>query len=174
MTIHLENVSSAYGAPMGRRDSPYLETCVPRFVRLQRVRLDGQGYDSGGAYWGLCRRGESLFVAQDDDGNRQFIRAYSRAQAALKLGVGAFALKQRRSGDNFAAYGLAILDGRAPIPEGKTRENVVEWMQESGAAMGQETARVRFTSGNYSPRYPLRMAHALASERADGSKVCAN
>lgn len=170
-TIRLENVSSRYGAPMGRRDSPSLETCVPRFVRLQRVRLDAGGYDSGGAYWGLRRPGESLFVAEDGDGNRQFVDACSRAQAALKLGIGAFALKQRQPGDRFAEYGLAILDGRAPMPEGETRESVIQWIQESGAAMGQETARVIYPSGHRSPRYPLHMARALAAELGEGHGV---
>lgn len=170
-TIRLETVSSRYGAPMGRRDSPSLETCVPRFVRLQRVRLDAGGYDSGGAYWGLRRPGKSLFVAEDGDGNRKFVDAWSRAQAALKLGIGAFALKQRQPGDRFAEYGQDILDGRAPMPEGETRESVIQWMQESGAAMGQETARVIYPSGHRSPRYPLHMAHALAAELGDGWRV---
>lgn len=169
--ITLESVSSRYGAPMGRRDSASLETCIPRFVRLQRVRLDADGYDSGGAYWGHRAPGESLFVAEDGDGNRKFVDASSRAQAALKLGIGAFALKQRQPGDRFAEYGQDILDGRAPMPEGETRESVIQWMIESGAAMGQETARVIYPSGHRSPCYPVRMAHALAEELGEGFGV---
>lgn len=171
-TITLENVSSRYGAPMGRPDSASLETCVPRFVRLQRVRLDAGGYDSGGAYWGIRRRGESLFVAEDGDGNRQFVSAYGRAQAALKLGIGALALKSADLGE-FQQYGLATLDGRAPMPDGGTRESVIQWMQESGAAMGQETARVIGPNGYRSRRYPVHMARCLASERGEGFEVLA-
>lgn len=60
----LPDVSSRYGAPMGRRDSSsYTDshgrrveiTCTadsPPFY-LVRVPLDSGGYDSGGAYWGL-------------------------------------------------------------------------------------------------------------------------
>lgn len=169
--IQLDNVSSRYGSPMGRRDSTGLESCVPRFVRLQRIRLDAGGYDSGGAYWGLRRPGESLFVAEDGDGNRQFVSAGSRAQAALILGIGAFALKQRRPDDRFTEYGLAILDGRAPMPKGETRESVIQWMIESGAMMGQETARVLYPSGHRSPRYPLHMARALAAELGEDFTV---
>lgn len=169
-TIKLEPVGNRYGAPMGRRNDPSLEACVPRSVSLARVRLDSQGYDSGGAYWGLRRPGESLFVAQDGDGNRQFISAYSRAQAALRLGVGGLALKVADLAA-FQYYGLAILDGRAPMPDGETRESVCLWMQESGAAMGQETARVIGPGGYRSRRYPVNMARALASERGDGFGV---
>lgn len=171
-TIKLENVSSTYGAPMGRRDSASLETAVPRFVRLQRVRLDSQGYDSGGAYWGLRRPGESLFVAVDDDGNRQFVNAYSRPQAALILGIGSLALKVADRAA-FKQYGLAILDGRAPMPKGETRESVIQWMQECGAAMGQETARVIGPNGYRSRRYPVHMAARYARELGEGYGVLA-
>lgn len=168
--INLESVSFRYGAPMGRRDDASIETSVPRFVRLQRVRLDSQGYDSGGAYWGIRRPGESLFVAEDGDGNRQFVSAYGRAQAALKLSIGALALKVADCLE-FQDYGLAILDGRAPMPEGETRESVIQWMQESGAAMGQETARVIGPNGYRSRRYPMHMARAMAAERGKGFEV---
>ena len=159
MTIKLENVSSRYGAPMGRHDDIHLETQIPRSVRLQRVRLDAGGYDSGGAYWGHYA---SLFVAEDADGNRQFVRAHSRAQAALTLGIGGLALVCMRPGDRFVDYGRAVLDGRAPMPKDCNRDAVILWMQESGAAMGQETARCRRPSGTLTIRYPLNMAHLLA------------
>ncbi len=168
--INLEAVSSRYGAPMGRCDDASIKTAVPRFVRLQQVRLDSQGYDSGGAYWGIRRPGESLFVAEDGDGNRQFISAYGRAQAALKLGIGALALKVADCLE-FQDYGLAILDGRAPMPEGETLESVIQWIQESGAAMGQETARVIGPNCYRSRRYPAHMARALAAERGEGFEV---
>ena len=167
--ITLEPVSSRYGAPMGRQDSPSIETMLPAFVRLARVRLDSQGYDSGGAYWG---NGAPLYVAQDDDGNRQFARGHSRAAVALALGIGALALKTAaRDMADFQMYGDAVLNGRAPMPAGMSREYVTQWMIESGAAMGQTTARVRYPSGKLSRRLPEAMAMALVNERADGSRL---
>jgi hypothetical protein len=128
MAHQFESVSSKYGAPMGRRADGYIETQDPRFVRLFRVRLDSGGYDDGGAYWGI---GEPLYCAIDDDGNRQFTRATHREKAALLLGIGNKALKigLYRAGLD---YGLALLDGRAPMPAGQTRESVSEWMRSSG------------------------------------------
>lgn len=65
-------VNSSRGAPMGRSGNGYIETTLPRTVRLFRVRLNSGGYDDGGAYWGI---GESLWCAIDIDESRQFIRA---------------------------------------------------------------------------------------------------
>lgn len=54
------DVSSRYGAPSGRPEFyPDDKTMALKF-HLQRVRLDGGGYDSGGAYWG---HGEPLYWA---------------------------------------------------------------------------------------------------------------
>jgi hypothetical protein len=75
--ITLSNVSSKYGAPMGRDSSE-----PSGKVRLQRVRLDSGGYDSGGAYWGI---GQALWCAEDVDGNRKFFRASDREAAKAKL-----------------------------------------------------------------------------------------
>lgn len=165
--MKLPTVSSRYGSPMGRANDGNIETCLPRFVRLFRVNLDIGGYDNGGAYWG---HGEPLWCALDDDGNWQFIRAASRARAALELGVGGFALKSVNLA-NFQHYGDAILSGRAPMPKGMSREYVVQWMIESGAAMGQVTARVVSPDGRRTRRYPEVMALALANERGVGWRV---
>lgn len=127
-------VSCRYGAPMGRRADGYIETNLPRFVRLYRVRLDSGGYDDGGAYWGI---GSPLWCAEDDDGNRQFTRASSRERAALILGIPNAALKRSLPGAG-VPFGLALLDGRAPLPEGFTRENVINWLERSGAKFGRE------------------------------------
>ncbi len=70
------NVSSAYGAPMGRRGSALSPTGK---VRLFRVRLNSGGYDAGGAYWGI---GGALWCAEDDQGDWAFTRASSRVTAA--------------------------------------------------------------------------------------------
>lgn len=71
-------VSSRYGAPMGRPTGPdYLEVSAGPFY-LRRIRINGGGYDSGGAYWGL---GPPLFYVEDQDGNSSFFRARSREDA---------------------------------------------------------------------------------------------
>jgi len=52
-------VSSAYGAPMGRRG----RRANPEYngvLRIRRVPLDSGGYDPGGAYWGT---GATLWCA---------------------------------------------------------------------------------------------------------------
>jgi hypothetical protein len=132
MSKQFPDVSSRYGAPMGRRADGYLETNIARFVRLFRVRLDSGGYDDGGAYWGT---GTPLFCAIDDDGNRQFVRAYHRTRAALMLGIPTGALKTGLA--DWHSYGLAVLDGRAPMPDGMTKDDVTQWLMRCGAAMGQ-------------------------------------
>lgn len=70
----LTNVSSRYGAPMGRRtiaDNP------EAVVRVFRVQLIDSCYDSGGAYWGC---GEPLYCAIGDD-FQDFTRAANRNDA---------------------------------------------------------------------------------------------
>lgn len=134
MAKQFNDVSARYGAPMGRREDGYLETDLPRFVRLFRVRLDSGGYDDGGAYWG---HGAPLWCAEDEDGNRKFIRASSRERAALMLGIPSRALKRALPGAG-VPYGLALLDGRAPMPEKVTRAEVINWLERSGAKFGRE------------------------------------
>jgi hypothetical protein len=73
------NVSSKYGAPMGRNTTG--EDLTGK-CRLERVRLDSGGYDKGGAYWGTP---SNLWYASDDAGNEHYLRAYDRAEAKLKL-----------------------------------------------------------------------------------------
>jgi hypothetical protein len=76
------NVSSRYGAPMGRYTGPnYLETSAGRLY-LRRIRLNSGGYDAGGAYWGI---GAPLWYAEDQDGNSQFFRAASREAAKAEI-----------------------------------------------------------------------------------------
>jgi len=76
------NVSSRYGAPMGRHTGPnYLETSEGK-LQLFRVPINSGGYDSGGAYWGL---GQPLYCVCDPDGNTQFFRAFDRASAKAKV-----------------------------------------------------------------------------------------
>lgn len=88
----LTNVSSKYGAPMGRKSDDLAglivtETDSP--FRLQRVRINSGGYDSGGAYWGL---GAPLYwwsveITESDsrDECSGFMRARDRAVAKKEI-----------------------------------------------------------------------------------------
>lgn len=77
--MQFPKVSCAYGSPVGRSQSPFLDG---HKVRVYRVRIDSGGYDDGGAYWGL---GSPLFCAEDGEGFRQFIRAGDRRSAQVML-----------------------------------------------------------------------------------------
>lgn len=80
MATKLPNVSSQYGAPMGRRSYPL---GLPNKLRLERVRLDSGGYDNGGAYWG---HGDPLYMASGADGEGpEYFRAKSRDDAKAIL-----------------------------------------------------------------------------------------
>lgn len=75
-------VYARYGAPMGRHTGPrHLEVSAGP-VHLRSVRINGGGYDAGGAYWGV---GQPLWYAQDQDGNSQFFRARDREAAKAQL-----------------------------------------------------------------------------------------
>lgn len=77
----LPNVSSRYGAPMGRRSDTYLATDGGK-LQLQRIPINRGGYDSGGAYWGI---GQPLWRAMDVDGNTSYFRASDRAAAKASI-----------------------------------------------------------------------------------------
>lgn len=73
-----------YGASMGRGSR--LPPDYAGLLRLARVRLDGGGYDRGGAYWGCRERGESLYVAWSTDGAAvAFLAAPDRAAARAAI-----------------------------------------------------------------------------------------
>jgi hypothetical protein len=78
MKSFIHPVSSQYGSPMGRYTGPdYLDTSAgPLYLR--QVNIDTQGYDNGGAYWGL---GIPLWETIDQDGNGKIFRATCRQQA---------------------------------------------------------------------------------------------
>ena len=70
----LSNVSSRYGAPMGRQtidNNPEAKVCV------FHVRMYDYCYDKGGAYWGM---GTPLYAAIGD-GFQTFTRAENRTDA---------------------------------------------------------------------------------------------
>ena len=82
MQSFITDVSSRYGAPMGRFTGPYFLDTDAGKVYLRRVYLDQCGYDKGGAYWGY---GEPLFEAMDQDGNGSILRARSRNMAKMHI-----------------------------------------------------------------------------------------
>ena len=73
-------VHSPYGAPMGRRGATDLDTSAP--LALHRVPINSQGYDRGGAYWGV---GAPLYEVIDQDGDGFFVRAKDRADAKARI-----------------------------------------------------------------------------------------
>lgn len=84
--IKLEDVSSKYGAPMGRRDNA-TEPDTEGPFQLQRMRWVDHDYDEGGAYWGQngCNH---MYVAQADgmeEVQRCFVRGQNRAEAKAEV-----------------------------------------------------------------------------------------
>jgi hypothetical protein len=86
------NVSSRYGAPMGRTsdhlDGLIIEATDTPFT-LRHIHINSGGYDSGGAYWGL---GQPLFwwsveITEGDsrDECSGFLRASNRDAAKAKI-----------------------------------------------------------------------------------------
>jgi hypothetical protein len=73
------DVSSRYGAPMGRRDD---QIDWGKRLYLRRVPIDSGGYDPGGAYWGL---GRPLYALGDGEGWR-FYRGTCRADIHRQAG----------------------------------------------------------------------------------------
>ena len=68
--MKLPDVSSKYGAPMGRHT--ILTGPEGAAVSVANVPIDRGGYDSGGAYWGT---GLPLYAAMHDNGGQLFHRA---------------------------------------------------------------------------------------------------
>ena len=72
------NVSSKFGAPLGRHSDNVLEGKV----HLQKVPFYDGDYDKGGAYWGSG--GGPLYCAWNEDG-AFYVRAENREHAKKKL-----------------------------------------------------------------------------------------
>lgn len=71
-------VNCTYGAPMGRRDgrepvNPQRRICV-------RFQHGGDGYDRGGAYWGLPSNVWAVWNAGEPE-TIKYVRAWSRDAA---------------------------------------------------------------------------------------------
>lgn len=75
------NVSSMYGAPMGRYSNPVTE--LSGRVHLRYVPFVDGAYDQGGAYWGTGA--QPLFCAWDDADHVVYLRAASREVAKAQL-----------------------------------------------------------------------------------------
>lgn len=76
-----DRVDSRYGAPMGRRDVGK----IGFFDNLCVCHQGGSdGYDRGGAYWGLPRNVYCVWVRGDGWNRRTYIRASSGADAIAK------------------------------------------------------------------------------------------
>jgi len=81
-------VNARYGAPLGRHSTPPDErTRVALYLR--RVPLNADGYDSGGAYWGVRPAGQSLWWYCSAEFEESFARGYldaaGMADAKAKL-----------------------------------------------------------------------------------------
>lgn len=80
----LTDVSSAYGAPMGRGntvESPEL----PQTFEIERLIWVDGCYDQGGAYWGRTGREDYIFRACSDEGSEMFVRAKSFPDATAQI-----------------------------------------------------------------------------------------
>ena len=84
--IHtLPNVSSRYGAPMGRQDTPG-DTSQPIAFTLIQLQWEDGDYDTGGAYWGGGDGHIYHAIAnQDDETVELFRRAASFSEAEAKI-----------------------------------------------------------------------------------------
>ncbi len=63
---------SKYGASMGRRSD--LPTDSVGMLTIREVPIDEDGYDPGGAYWGIP---SNLYCVSDDDGQVRYLRGKS-------------------------------------------------------------------------------------------------
>lgn len=78
----LSDVSSRFGALMGRR-SQHLPANAQLQLVVHECPIDSQGYDEGGAYWGVS--GESLWRARAEEGFECFVRAADRRAAIAEI-----------------------------------------------------------------------------------------
>ena len=68
------------GADFGRVSRRPAARAVRVRLRLHQVRLDGGGYDAGGAYWGYSVNGPRLYCAYTTE-YTLYVRATDRAEA---------------------------------------------------------------------------------------------
>lgn len=96
---------------------------------LQRIKVDAQGYDASGAYWGA---GPDVFIATRDNGNDQVtVRARNLREARQKIDA------ELRRAPDAAPAGRDPLGGNAPR---KTRYEF-DWTDPAGGSV----IRIRVT-----------------------------
>ena len=77
----IDNVSSTYGAPMGRRN--FVDPDEDQKIYLRRLEFIDACYDKGGAYWGMPA---NLYHACTSNKSTEiFVRASSRADAKRQI-----------------------------------------------------------------------------------------
>jgi hypothetical protein len=105
----LPNAVTRRGASMGRPSSPP-DPNYKGVMRLERIRLDSGGYDSGGAYWG---HGEPLYRAyslgETLPSTGEFPEFWFRLDPEKRT---ALANTMRANGDDPLEYGARALDRR--------------------------------------------------------------
>jgi len=83
MRRKLTDVSSPYGAPMGRSNVRATDMCLPHKMHMERLEFEDGDYDKGGAYWGNTP-GTAIYWGYGEDDQVQFemfVRAGSREEA---------------------------------------------------------------------------------------------
>ena len=116
----LPNVSSKYGAPMGRSDSYPDDRNAAIALEIERlIWVDGD-YDQGGCYWGHVE-GDYIWRFTGSDGENRvevFIRARTEAEALAKLGEDLPNAVVQCNGleDMFAGY---VRAARSPRPKNR-------------------------------------------------------
>jgi len=85
----LIDVSSRYGAPMGRWNILATDPMLAHKMHLVRLRWVDGDYDAGGAYWGRSSlSGDNIYWAYGEDEEIQFehfVRARSRDEAKAQI-----------------------------------------------------------------------------------------
>ena len=77
----LPKAYSAAGSSMGRGSDWPERDAEPRRVKVWKIRINSQGYDDGGAYWGI---GSPLYCCEFEDDEfvrTQYVRARHRDAA---------------------------------------------------------------------------------------------
>lgn len=79
-----DDVSSKYGAPMGRRTTRNDFAVTDKLVAQKTAMVNGC-YDRGGAYWGSGQTVWAVWEAGKFDDGIMYIRASCRATAIAKV-----------------------------------------------------------------------------------------
>ena len=130
------DVNARYGAPMGRPNARWLDD-EPKSIRLFRVNICSQGYDDGGAYWGI---GQPLWCARDRSGAEQFVRANSRIAAVAILDIPNHNLMRGIPPHDADAYFRSFVEGRMP-PSLLEAADWEWWFEQNGYSIFDGSSR---------------------------------